>query len=102
VFPDPKDSQALAFQSRCRSWIPVRVGLQFLGHHSWLFFGIEPWSGQWCQKHPSVKTATLALAKMMSGRDLIASDTRTLSRYLNLSWWSPGLTAGSSLVSHCD
>ncbi len=37
-------------------------------HHSAFAFGATPWSGQPCQKHPSIWTAIRALVNTMSGR----------------------------------
>lgn len=40
----------------------------FSGHYSRFLFGVVPWCGHECQKHPSTKTATLAGPKTMSAR----------------------------------
>lgn len=40
----------------------------FLRHHSALAFGRVACSGHPCQKHPSIRTATLALVKATSMR----------------------------------
>jgi len=50
--------------SLSRSTLRSSFGDQY---HS-LFFGLEPCSGQACQKQPSTKTATLRAVNTMSGR----------------------------------
>ena len=40
----------------------------FASHQARLAFGRTPWSGQPCQKHPSIWTAIRALVNTMSGR----------------------------------
>lgn len=54
------------------SWRSLRLSratlpLSFNSHHSALFFGAEPCTGQRCQKHPSTNIATRARVRTMSG-----------------------------------
>ena len=50
--------------ARSRSTFLASLGDQY----HWLLFGLEPWSGQACQKQPSTKMATLRAVNAMSGR----------------------------------
>src|ERR1700685_2608771 len=50
--------------ARSRSTFLASLGDQY---HS-LLFGLEPWSGEACQKHPSMNTPTLRLVNATSGR----------------------------------
>ena len=64
-----------ASAARSRSTLPASLGDQY---HS-LFFGLEPCSGQACQKQPSTNTATLRPVNAMSGRTFLAGRSRRKS-----------------------
>src|SRR5580700_11853415 len=58
-----------ASAARSRSTLRRSLGSQY----QTLFAGLEPWSGQACQKQPSTKTATRRAVNAMSGRTRLPS-----------------------------
>src|SRR5580692_9052615 len=82
--------------ARSRSTFLASLGDQY---HS-LLFGLEPCSGQACQKHPSMNTATLRLVNATSGRTRRSGrSSRKSLRYLYPRACSAARSASSGLVS---
>src|SRR5580698_859783 len=82
--------------ARSRSTFLASLGDQY---HS-LLLGLEPCSGQACQKHPSTNTATLRRVNATSGRTRRSGRSRRKSlRYRYPSACSAARSASSGLVS---
>src|SRR3984957_8377199 len=82
--------------ARSRSTFLASLGDQY---HS-LLFGLEPCSGQACQKHPSMNTATLRLVNATSGRTRRrGGDNREAVRDRDPRAGSAARSASSGLVS---
>src|SRR3984957_7250801 len=82
--------------ARSRSTFLASLGDQY---HS-LLFGLEPCSGQACQKHPSMNTATLRLVNATSGRTRRSGRAgRKSLRYRYPRACSAARSASSGLVS---